>query len=52
MPLSDADVELLHRNRSAAMITVGADGLLVIPRLPSTGMNRRRDAPAMNVATM
>jgi Pyridoxamine 5'-phosphate oxidase len=27
MPLSDPDVEFLRRNRSAAMITVGADGL-------------------------
>jgi Pyridoxamine 5'-phosphate oxidase len=27
MPLSDTDVEFLRRNRSAAMITVGADGL-------------------------
>ena len=27
MSLSDADLEFLRRNRSAAMITVGADGL-------------------------
>jgi Pyridoxamine 5'-phosphate oxidase len=33
MPLSDADVEFLRRNRSAAMITVGADGMAKAVRI-------------------